>query len=53
MIKIELSIEEINVVLSALSRMPYESVFSLIPKIQKQGQEQLQKEETLPLVSAE
>ena len=46
MIKIELSIEEINVVLAALGRMPYEAVAGLIPKIQQQGQEQLQKEET-------
>jgi hypothetical protein len=46
MIKLELSLEEINVVLAALGRMPYESVAALIPKIQQQGQAQLQKEET-------
>ena len=38
---IELTIEQINVVLSALSRMPYDAVFGLIPVIQEQAKRQM------------
>jgi len=39
--KIELDINELNQVLFALGKQPYEQVMNIIPKIQKQAQEQL------------
>lgn len=40
-IKLELTQNEVNQVLFALSELPYKQVFELIGKIQKQGNEQL------------
>lgn len=37
MIKLELSIEEVNTILAALSKQPFEIVAQLINKIQEQG----------------
>ena len=37
---IELSLNELNIVLSYLGKQPYESVYTLIEKIQKQAQAQ-------------
>lgn len=42
-IKLELTQNEVNQVLFALSEMPYKQVFELIGKIQKQGNEQISK----------
>ena len=38
--KFDLSIQEINLILASLGRMPYEAVFGLIEKIQAQAKEQ-------------
>ena len=35
--KLDLSIQEINLILASLGRMPYESVFGVIEKIQAQA----------------
>lgn len=42
-IKLELTQNEVNQILFALSEMPYKDVFELIGKIQKQGNEQISK----------
>lgn len=42
-IKLELTQNEVNQVLFALAEKPYKEVFELIGKIQKQGNEQLDK----------
>jgi len=39
-LKLDLSIQEINLILASLGRMPYEAVFALIEKIQTQAKEQ-------------
>ena len=44
--QLDLTVEEVNLVLLALSKLPFDSVNQLIPKIQEQGQEQLKQEET-------
>lgn len=41
-IKLELSLEEVNIVLNALSTRPYMEVAELIGKIQTQGNEQIE-----------
>ena len=38
--KLDLSIQEINLILASLGRMPYESVFGMIEKIQAQAKGQ-------------
>jgi len=38
--KLDLSIQEINLILASLGRMPYESVFALVEKIQAQAKDQ-------------
>ena len=38
--KFEFSIQEINLILGSLGRMPYEAVFALVEKIQAQAKEQ-------------
>jgi hypothetical protein len=40
--KFEFTIEEINTVMAALGRMPYEQVFQLVEKIRQQAAPQLQ-----------
>jgi len=42
MIKLELSIEETQLVLVGLSKLPYEAVAGLIEKIKEQAQPQVQ-----------
>jgi len=39
-LKLDLSIQEINLILASLGRMPYEAVFGLVEKIQAQAKEQ-------------
>ena len=41
MLNFELTLEEANVILGSLGKMPYESVAGLINKIQEQAQPQL------------
>ena len=38
--KLNLSTQEINVILASLGRMPYEAVFALIESIRKQATDQ-------------
>jgi hypothetical protein len=38
--KLDLSIQEVNIILASLGRMPYESVFELVEKIRNQAKEQ-------------
>lgn len=38
--KLDLSIQEINLILASLGRMPYEAVFELVEKIRGQAKEQ-------------
>ena len=38
--KLDLSIQEINIILASLGRMPYEAVFELVDKIRIQAKEQ-------------
>jgi hypothetical protein len=38
--KLDLSIQEINIILASLGRMPYEAVFELVEKIRSQAKEQ-------------
>ncbi|WP_020536760.1 hypothetical protein [Lewinella cohaerens] len=40
-LKLELTVEEVNLILSALGKLPFEQVFSLVNKIQQQAAEQL------------
>lgn len=49
-IKLELSIAEVNTVLMALARQPYETVHLLMPKIQQQAQSQVPQEPMTPKV---
>jgi len=43
--KLDLSIQEINIILASLGRMPYEAVFELVEKIRNQAKEQVQTKE--------
>jgi hypothetical protein len=47
-VKLELTVDQINVILAALGNAPYVQVVSLIAEIQKQGQAQVadQKDKT-------
>jgi len=38
--KLDLSIQEINIILASLGRMPYEAVFELVEEIRNQAKEQ-------------
>lgn len=38
--KFEFTVQEVNIILASLGKMPYEAVFSLIEKIQTQAKEQ-------------
>lgn len=46
MIKLELTVEETNIVLASLGRMPYESVYLVVEKIKKQGESQIAEQQT-------
>lgn len=39
--KFDLTIEEANIIMAALGKLPYEAVFQLVEKIKAQAQEQL------------
>jgi hypothetical protein len=43
--KLDLSIQEINIILASLGRMPYEAVFELVEKIRSQAKEQVETKE--------
>jgi len=38
--KLDLTIQEANIILASLGRMPYEAVFELVEKIRAQAKEQ-------------
>lgn len=40
-LKFQFSVDQVNVIMEALSRMPYAQVFQLIAELQKQAQSQL------------
>lgn len=40
-IKLDLTLDEVNYILNALSEKPYKEVFPLIVKIQEQGNKQI------------
>lgn len=42
-LKIELSIEDINVILEALGALPFSRVFQIIGRIQAQAREQIER----------
>ena len=39
--KLDLTVEEANIIMAALGKMPYEAVFQLVDKIRSQAQAQL------------
>lgn len=43
-LQLELTVEEVNLILDALGDRPFKTVFSIISKIQQQAGEQLQAE---------
>jgi hypothetical protein len=53
MIKLELSIEEVNAILSVLGKAPYEFAQPLVDKIKQQGIPQVQAIEPVEVVDAE
>jgi hypothetical protein len=53
MIKLELSIEEVNAILSVLGKAPYEFAQPLVDKIKQQGIPQVQAIESAAVVDAE
>lgn len=46
-LKFELTVEEANLVIAALAKMPFETVVVLIPKIQQQAQSQLPQQDRM------
>lgn len=52
-IKLKLSVEETNLLLQALSNLPYGQVFELVTKIQSQAQQQLNQNEEEPTNSSD
>ena len=46
MIKLELTVDEVNIILTSLGRMPYESVYTLVEKIKNEGESQLEEIKT-------
>ena len=48
MLKFEFSVEETNLILAALSKQPFETVFGIIKKLQDQATPQLQKQAAPP-----
>ena len=48
MIKLELSVDETQIVLVALSKLPYEAVAGVIEKVKSQAQPQVQPVEEQP-----
>lgn len=43
--KVELTVDEINLILKALAKLPFEQVALLIPNIQEQAKQQLDTEQ--------
>lgn len=46
--KLDLSLQEVNIVLTGLGRLPYESVFELVDKIKIQATPQLNQQPQEP-----
>jgi hypothetical protein len=44
-VKLELTLNEINVIMQALGQMPFASVFELVTKIREQAQAQIAQQE--------
>jgi hypothetical protein len=40
-LKFEFTVEQVNLILASLGRMPYEAVAQMISEVQKQAQEQI------------
>ena len=53
MLKFELTLDETNMILTALSKAPYEQVAGLIDKIRDQAQPQLNQAPTQPTESSD
>jgi len=51
--KLELSLQEVNTVLTGLGRLPYEAVFELVDKIKNQATPQLNQNSTPAPVPSE
>lgn len=45
--KIELTIDEVNLILRGVAKLPYEQVALLIPKLQSQAQQQIELQNNL------
>jgi hypothetical protein len=46
--KLEFTIDQVNIILTSLGRMPYESVFTLIADVQTQAQAQIAQKQNAP-----
>ena len=45
-IKLELSLDEVNTILSALAELPFKMSYQLVPKIQKMAQDSIEPTKT-------
>ena len=52
-LNIELTVDEANVILTSLGKMPYDQVMMLISKIRGQAQEQIDKAEAVAKANKE
>ena len=52
-IKLELTLEEVNIILSALGTQPFAQVHQLVAKVQEQGSSQLQDGQTVQVPKKE
>ena len=52
-IKLELTIDEINVILEALGQMPFQQVYNIIHKIHQQANSQLGQDGDMKLANPE
>ena len=48
MITLELTVEEVNLILNALAKLPYEKVGELFPRLKSSAQEQVDKQAGAP-----
>jgi hypothetical protein len=46
-IKLELSVEQVNLILAALAKQPFEAVVEIIGEVRKQAQAQVDKQPTV------
>ena len=53
MIKLELTVEQVNTILASLGRMPYEAVAALITEVQRQGNSQIDAQKPADVAVAE